>query len=190
MYATTETAVVAEKPARSRKRILLPLAGLAVAAAIAVGSGADFVSNSVNAANAYSTGTLEQTNSKSGSAIFDLSNLKPGDTVNGKVTIKNSGTLAADFTLTEDAVNGFATKSNLTLVVTQTGVSTPVWTGTFGALTTSGPLSLGTFAAGEAREYTFSVTLAQSATNAEQGKTASASYSWNSTQTAATTTEQ
>ncbi|GAT71789.1 hypothetical protein MHM582_0253 [Microbacterium sp. HM58-2] len=190
MYATTETAAVAEKPARSRKRILLPLAGLAVAAAVAVGSGADFVSNSVNAANAYSTGTLEQTNSKSGSAIFDLSNLKPGDTVNGKVTIKNSGTLAADFTLTEDAVNGFATKSNLTLVVTQTGVSTPVWSGTFGALTTSGPLSLGTFTAGEAREYTFSVTLAQSATNAEQGKTATASYSWNSTQTAATTTEQ
>lgn len=191
MYSTaSQPTAVADKPARSRKRILIPLAGLAVATAIVVGSGADFISNSVNAANAYSTGTLTQTNSKSGSAIFNLSNLKPGDTVNGKVTIKNSGTLAADFTLTEDAINGFANKANLTLVVTQTGVTAPVWSGTFGALTTNGPLSLGTFAAGEAREYTFSVTLAQSATNIEQGKTASATYSWNSTQTAATTTEQ
>jgi hypothetical protein len=36
--------------ARSRKRLIVPLAGLLVAAAITVGSGADFVANSVNAA--------------------------------------------------------------------------------------------------------------------------------------------
>ncbi|WP_309067060.1 TasA family protein [Microbacterium sp.] len=138
------------RPARSRTRLLVPLAGLLVAAVVTVGSGADFVSNSVNAANAFSSGTLQQTNSKAGSAIFNLSNLKPGDTLNGKVTITNSGTLASDFTLTEDAANGFATKSNLSLVITRTGTATPVWSGTFGELTAAGPLSLGTFAAGEA----------------------------------------
>src|SRR5690606_19765289 len=74
-------------PARSRKRLIVPLAGLLVAAAITVGSGADFVANSVNSANAFSTGTLTQSNSKSGSAIFNASNLKPGDTLNGTVTI-------------------------------------------------------------------------------------------------------
>lgn len=181
----------ATTPTRSRKRLLvLPLAGLLVAAGIAVGSGADFISNSVNTANAYSTGTLSQTNSKDGRAIFDLGNLKPGDTLNGAVTIVNSGSLPASFTLTETATNGFATKSNLTLTITRKGSPTPVWSGTFGDLTTAGPLDLGSFAAGESREYVFSTTLSSSATNAEQGKTATASYAWNSTQTAATTTEQ
>jgi spore coat-associated protein N len=190
MNDTTQQAQAAEQPTRSRKRLLVPLAGLLVAAAITAGSGADFISNSVNNANAYSTGTLTQTNSKANSAIFSLDNLKPGDTVNGKVVITNSGSLASSFKLTEDAVNGFATKSNLSLTITQAGSATPVWTGTFAALTAAGPLDLGTFAAGEAREYTFSVTLAQSAGNAEQGKTATASYTWNATQTAATTHEQ
>lgn len=180
----------AQAPARSRKRILIPLAGLLVAAAVTIGSGADFVANSVNSANAFSTGTLTQSNSKSGSAIFNAANLKPGDTLNGTVTITNSGSLPADFTLTETATNGFVTKANLKLVVTRVGSSTPVWSGTFGELTAAGPLSLGTFAAGEARDYTFSTTLAQSATNAEQGKSATATYTWNSTQTAAATIDQ
>lgn len=186
----TTTAALQAEPIRSRKRILVPLAGLLVAAAITVGSGADFVANSVNTGNAYSTGTLLQANSKADSAIFNLSNLKPGDTVNGKVTITNSGSLAAGIKLSESAVNGFTTKSNLTLTITAAGSATPVWSGTFGALTTAGPVDLGTFAAGEAREYTFSVTLAQAAGNEEQGKTATATYTWNSTQTAATTTNQ
>jgi len=177
-------------PARSRKRLIVPLAGLLVAAAITVGSGADFVANSVNSANAFSTGTLTQSNSKSGSAIFNASNLKPGDTLNGTVTITNSGSLPADLTLTEDAVNGFVTKSNLSLVISRAGESAPVWSGTFGDLTAAGALNLGTFAAGEARDYTFSTTLAQSATNAEQGKNATAKYTWNSTQAAADTIAQ
>lgn len=181
----------AQTPTRSRKRLIVPLAGLLVAAAITVGSGADFVANSVNAANAFSTGTLTQSNSKSGSAIFTAANLKPGDTLNGTVTITNSGSLPADFALTEDALNGFVTKSNLALVITRSGEATsPVWSGTFGDLTAAGPLSLGTFAPGEARTYTFSTTLAPSATNAEQGKNATAKYTWNSTQTAADTIAQ
>lgn len=185
----TETlAPAAEAPTRSRKRLLVPLAGLLVAAAITVGSGADFIANSVNTGNAFSTGTLQQQNSKADSAIFSLGNLKPGDIVNSKVTIANSGTLAAAFALSENAVNGFTNKDNLVLTISTGG--TTVWTGTFGALTAAGPLDLGTFAAGEAREYTFSVKLAQSAGNAEQGKNATATYTWNSTQTAATTTNQ
>ena len=186
-----ETTTVTTAPKSSRKRMLIvPLAGLLVAAAVTVGSGADFVSNSVNTANAFSTGTLAQTNSKENQAIFSAANLKPGDTLNGKVTITNSGTLPATFTLTENATNGFVTKSNLTLTITRTGESTPVWSGTFGELTGKPAIALGDFAAGESREYVFSTTLAQSATNAEQGKSASAVYTWDSTQTAAQTISQ
>jgi hypothetical protein len=186
----TDAQTTAATPARSRKRILVPLAGLLVASAIAVGSGADFVANSVNSANAFSTGTLDQGNSRKDTYIFSASNLKPGDIVNGKVTIANTGTLPAIIKLSENATNGFTTKANLTLTITQTGSTTPVWTGTFGALTGAAAVDLGEFAAGESREYTFSVTLAQSANNTEQGKSATATYTWNSTQTAPTTYNQ
>jgi len=183
--ATTATAV---RP--RRYRVLVPLAGLAAAAALAVGSGADFTSNSVNSANAYSTGTLTQSNSKAGAAVFNLPSAKPGDTVNGSVTITNSGSLPATFKLTETATNGFTTKSNLKLTITESGNATPLWTGTFGELTTAGALDLGNFTAGQARTFVFSVTLAQSADNTEQGKTATATYSWDAVQTAASTTNQ
>jgi hypothetical protein len=48
--ATTNETTPPPPAARSRKRLIGPLAGLLVAAAITVGSGADFVANSVNAA--------------------------------------------------------------------------------------------------------------------------------------------
>src|SRR5690606_15619605 len=118
----------AQTPTRSRKRLIVPLAGLLVPAAITVGLGADFVADSVDPANDSSTVTVAQSNSRSGSSIFTAANLKPGDTLNGTVTITNSGSLPADFTLTEEALNGFATKSNLALVITRTGqTTTPVW---------------------------------------------------------------
>lgn len=172
-------------------RILVPVATLLAAVALTVGSGATFVSSSTNTGNSYESGTLTQTNSKANSAIFSLSNVKPGDAVVGKVTITNSGSLPATFALAENATNGFTTKSNLTLRITTTAApSVTVWSGTFGALTTAGPLALGEFAAGEAREYVFTVTLASAADNTEQGKSASATYNWNATQLAATTTNQ
>ena len=180
------TATVAKSASRSR-RLLLPIAGLFAAAALTVGSGASFVSSSVNEANAYTTGTLTQTNSKANAAIFNLGNLKPGDTLNGTVTITNSGSLPSTFTLKETATNGFTTPANLKLTITQNGVTAPVWTGTFATL---GTADLGTFAAGEARTYTFSTNLAQTAGNDEQGKTATATYTWDAVQTAATTTNQ
>ena len=66
-----------ETPTRSRKRLIVPLAGLLIAAAVTVGSGADLVANSVNSANAFSTGTLTQSNSKSGTAIFNAAKADP-----------------------------------------------------------------------------------------------------------------
>lgn len=185
----TATAVAAVSRPR-RYRVLVPLAGLAAAAALAVGSGADFTSNSVNSANAFSTGSLTQTNSKANSAVFNLDNMKPGDTLNGSVTIKNSGSLGAGFKLTETATNGFTTKSNLRLTITESGSTAPVWTGTFGELTAAGPLALGDWAPGQAKTFVFSVTLDSKADNTEQGKTATATYSWDAVQSAGTTTDQ
>lgn len=171
----------------SLRRLLLPMAGLLAAAALTVGSGADFVSSSVNTSNAYTTGTLTQSNSKADAAIFNLSNLKPGDTLDGTVTISNTGSLASTFTLKETATNGFTDKANLQLVITQQGVIEPIWSGTLGDLAS---VDLGSFAAGETRTFTFSTSLAQSAGNEEQDKTATATYTWDAVQTATVVASQ
>lgn len=175
-------APVATKSSSRRRRMLVPLAGLLAAAALVVGSGADFVSSSVNEGNAYTTGTLTQTNSKANEAIFGMDNLKPGDTVTGGVVLKNTGSLPASFKLTENAENGFTDKSKLTLNIKDLKAGTTVYNGTFGGLTEAGAVSLGDWKAGESREFSFDVTLAKSADNAEQGKTAKASYKWDAVQ--------
>lgn len=176
-----------EAVSRSSKwrKALIPLTTLAAAGALAIGSGASFTSNSANPASIVASGTLTQSNSKANAAVFNVSNIKPGDTVNGDVTITNTGSLPAVFSVTETGTNGFADPTNLVMTVTQ-GSST-VYTGTFAAM---GTKSLGTFAAGEARTYHFSTTLKSSATNAEQGKSATASYSWDAAQTSTVTVNQ
>lgn len=164
------------------KKILVPLATLVAAGAIAVGSGASFSSQSENTISAVTSGTLTQSNSKAGQAIFNLTNMKPGDTVNGTLTITNTGSLAADFGLTEvSSTNGF-TDSNLTLVITNTTTNAEVYNGTFGGLTDGARQALGTIAPGVPNTFLFTVKLDPNTPNADQGKTANAVYTWDSVQ--------
>ncbi len=165
------------------KKILIPLATLAAAGAIAVGSGATFTSTTGNTISAVTSGTLTQSNSKDNAAIFNLTNIKPGDTVNGTLVMKNTGSLPAKFSLTElNSVNGFSA-DNLKLTITDAAnPGTPVFNGKFGDLVDGTATALGTWSAGEAHTYTFSVKLSADAPNADQGKTASAAYQWDSVQ--------
>ncbi|MBD8606778.1 hypothetical protein IFT73_07910 [Aeromicrobium sp. CFBP 8757] len=172
------------------KKILLPLATLVAAGAIAVGSGATFTSTSANTISSVTSGTLTQSNSKANAAIFNLTNIKPGDVVNGSLTIKNTGSLPATFSLTEtSSVNGF-TATNLTLDITNATTGTKVWSGTFGDLVDGTKNDLGLVAPGVSNDYTFSAKLAATTPNADQGKTASAAFQWDSVQADATTTNQ
>lgn len=172
------------------KKILLPLATLLAAGAIAVGSGATFTSTSANSLSAVTSGTLSQSNSKDDAAIFNLTDIKPGDTVNGDLTIRNTGSLPATFSLTETAsTNGFSAEL-LKLDITNTTTGTKVFSGTFGDLVDGTKNDLGTVAPGASNAYQFSVKLDAAAPNAEQGKTASASYVWDSVQLAGETTNQ
>ncbi|RJS46268.1 TasA family protein [Nocardioides cavernaquae] len=175
---------------RNRRTILVPLATLVAAGAIAVGSGATFTSQSGNTASSVVSGTLTHSNSKDNAAIFALTDLKPGDTLNGSLTLTNTGSLPAAFSLTETASSNAFSSNLLNLAITDTTTSTTVYDGTFGGLTDGEATPLGTFAANEAHSYRFTVTLAQAATNTEQGKGASATFQWNSIQLDGTTTNQ
>lgn len=173
------------------KKVLVPLATLLVAGAVAVGSGATFTSASNNTISTVTSGSLLQTNSKADKAIFNLTNMKPGDTLNGSLVITNSGTLPADFSLTEVSSANAFTGDVLKLKIVNTTTNVSVYDGTFGGLVDGEKKALGTVAAGVANTYTFTVTLDQAATNADQGKSASATYAWDAVQlSAGTTTNQ
>jgi hypothetical protein len=177
----------------TRRRILVTVASVLTAGALAVGSGASFTAQTQNAANHAEAGTLEQLNSLAGASIYDLSNMKPGDTVNGKVTVTNSGTLPANLKLTESGVvNGFSQPTKLRMTVTDvTAPTAPVVVASDIAYGTLGAVELGQWAAGEARTYVFSVTLDVTADNTNQGDMADAGYTWDSTQdTTPTVTNQ
>jgi spore coat-associated protein N len=174
------------------RKFLIPLATLVAAGAVAVGSGATFSSTTGNTISAVTSGTLTHTNSKNGQAIFNLSNMKPGDTLNGTLTLTNTGSLPAAFSLTEvSSANGFSVDgSNLTLDIVDTTTSTTVYTGTFGGLTDGTKNALGTWAGGAAHSFRFTVKLNNDTPNADQGKTANAVYAWDSVQLAGETFNQ
>lgn len=176
--------------ARRSRRLLVPLATLAAAGALVVGSGADFTSASANSQSVVTSGTLTQSNSRDNAAIFNVTNIKPGDTVTGSVTITNTGTLPATFSVTETDTGNFVDRSLLTMTITQAGKS--IYSGPFGgaSVNSAETIDLGTFQKAEARTYEYTVKLAQSAGNAEQGKSANAAYAWNATQTTAVTVAQ
>lgn len=175
---------------RMSRKILVPLATLSAAAAVAVGSGATFTSTSGNTISAATSGTLTQLNSKDGGAIFDLTNMKPGDTLNGSLNLTNTGSLPATFSLTETAsTNGF-TADNLSLAITNTTTGATVYSGTFGGLVDGTKTDLGVVQPGVLNNFKFTVKLAQTAPNADQGKSATATYTWDSVQLNGTTTNQ
>lgn len=172
------------------KKVLVPLATLVAAGAIAVGSGATFDSTTSNTISSVTSGTLDHTNSKNNAAIFNLVDMKPGDVVNGRLSLKNTGSLPAAFSLTEtSSVNGFSA-DYLTLRITNDTTGAQVFAGNFGALVDGAKTDLGEIAAGVTNNFTFSVRLDPAAPNTQQGKTASAAYQWDSVQLAAQTHEQ
>ncbi len=170
---------------RTSRKILVPLATLVAAGAVAIGSGATFTSESSNSVSAVTAGTLTQSNSMAGANIA-LPPVKPGDKFIGSLTLTNTGTLPATYTLSEPAsTNGYdspsgAGSSYLRLKVTHG--STVLYDGDFGGLAPTEKLDLGQFDSGEAKTYTFQISLDQAAPNSQQGKTGSATFTWTGTQ--------
>ena len=175
------------------RKILLPLTTVLAAGAIAVGSGASFDSTTGNTISAVTSGTLTHSNSKADQAIFNLGNMKPGDVLNGTLTLTNTGSLPAAFSLVEvSSTNAFGgtNGADLTLDIVDNTAKTTVYSGAFGGLADGAKNALGTWTSGEAHSFTFTVKLDAAAPNADQGKSAGATYQWQSVQLSGTTTNQ
>jgi hypothetical protein len=172
----------------SPRALLLGLGTIGLAAAVTVGSGADFTSSTANPSNVFTAGTLSHSNNRAG-AILTATNMKPGDTASGTVDIKNTGTLPGAFSLSKTITAETASfASKLTVVITDNGdpacvtscpAAAQVWSGTLAAM---GTRSLGTFAAGDTHRYSFVVTFpdggGNGADNAYQGASTTLTYSW------------
>jgi hypothetical protein len=135
-------------------------------------------------------GSLTLSNSNEGSAILALGGLRPGDSVDGTVTIGNTGTVPGDLALSisnlvdTPGAGGGALSGELDMVITDvTNAGSPVivYTGKIGALT---PAALGTLAPGVSRTYEFRVLFPDAgpgAENAYQGSAMSVQFDWTAT---------
>ena len=80
------------------------------------------------------------------------------------------------------AVEGFKTPIWTYKSIVDVTTGAPVYSGTFGGLADGIKTPLGTWAAGTAHTFRFTVKLNPDTPNADQGKSATATYSWSSVQ--------
>jgi spore coat-associated protein N len=173
------------------RRTIAALAVVLAAVGITVGSGANFSASAANPSNTFTAGTLSIGQSSS-SALFNATNLRPGDTVPGTVDIQNTGSVAGTFSLGTSHVSDTAgLLGQLDLKIEDCGVWTtttaPSCNGTnivYDAKANglnSGALGLGSFAGGAKHRYQFDVTMPSTIANSFQGATASVQFDWNAT---------
>ena len=153
---------------------LVALALLAVALQSLVFSDASFTAGSANPANVFTAGSLSHTNDKAGTVIVDASNLRPGQSKEGTVTIAGTGTLTGVYTLSKGTVvDNPATPGlsrTLRLLIQENGVATPLYDNTVALMPAT--LTLGPIAPGQSRTYTVRLTYrTQDANPALQGAT-------------------
>ena len=180
----------------SPRRVLIAFGALMVAAALAVGSGANFNSTSANPSNVFTAGTISSSNSKSNAAILTASNMVPGNTSTGTVLIKNTGSANGTFTLAPatpvDTPASPGLSKYLTLTIVDNGDPTctsscpaavTLYTGTIFAEPPT--IALGQFVPNQQHQYTFTVTFPNGGTggadNAYQGASTTVNYSFFST---------
>lgn len=182
----------------TNRRVRTAAAVLAVLAASLLAfqaTGAAFSATTDNTGNAFAAGTVTLTDNDAGSAMFNTSAMKPGDTVVGCIEVTYSGSLDAEVRVYGATTAGSGLEAYLDFTIERGdgdcaafGTSTAVWTngvdgdmGIFmGAATNyasgvdnwqpTGGLPDDTF------PYRFTVTLQDN--NAAQGGTTTVDFTW------------
>lgn len=176
---------------RMPRRFLGAGGALLVAAALAIGSGANYQSTSANAGNLIKAGVISITSTSNGSALLNVTGLAPGHSSSQTVDITNSGDLSASYTLTASnivdtpASPAFSAKADLKVedmgdpsCVSSCPATTTVYSGKLGSFTSA---SLGTLAVNEKHRYKFTVSLADGGLGAEdayQGAKTTVDFTW------------
>jgi len=199
-------ATTTRRPGRRATRlaawIAIPAALVASGFAVSQASYSAFSSTTVNPTSNWSAGTVALTDDDSNTALFQASNLKPGQTGTNCIAVTSTGSLAStvklygtaatstkdlaaniNVTVTQGTGGGFGTCTGFTPVA---AAQTPtLFSGTLAGLaaqSTNFSNGIGTWAptgsASETRVYQVSYTVNPSAPNTTQGGTASLGLTW------------
>jgi hypothetical protein len=181
----------------SPQKLVGVLFALLLAAAMAVGSGANFTTSSSNLGNAVTAGKLTMSNSKSG-AIFTVNPMRPDDPAqSGTIQLSNTGDGPGAVTLTmpgltdSSATNPLSTKLNLKVEEFTDNTYTTSAGVKYDNLVSAFPgagVALGTWqssGASQTHYYKFSITwpgTANGGDNAFQGTSSSMDFKWSMVQ--------
>jgi hypothetical protein len=88
-----------------RFQVLATLTGVIMAVAVVMASGASFTAHTANADNVFSAGKLAMENTPNGMSVT-VTNMVPGDSHDGTVTIANTGDVQGNFYLEPVTISG------------------------------------------------------------------------------------
>jgi hypothetical protein len=165
---------------------------LLLAIVVAAASGAIFTSSSANPENTFTAGNLSQSNSRPNVAILTATEMVPGDADTGQVTITNTGDVSGHFRLSSSGItdqpgrNGGELSDVLRLKIVDTAARRTIYNGKFDAMPAR---DLGSWPAGQAHKYTFTVTFPDSGVpsgattgdNAYKGSSTKIDFTWTAT---------
>jgi spore coat-associated protein N len=178
----------------SPQKLVGVLFALLLAAAMAVGSGANFTSQSVNAGNLVAAGTLKADGPNS--AVLNVTKLRPTESDSGEATISNTGNTQGAFTVTGsnlvDTPGGPGGPDLSGKVVLSVQELTGPGGSTTGPVLYNGSLSgftsavaLGNIAGGASRTYRFTVSFpggTAATDNPYQGAQSTLTLTWDAVQ--------
>jgi hypothetical protein len=149
-----------------RIMVLATLAILVLTAAALVASSASFTATAANPGNVFTAGNLaisDVTGNDPSTVILSSGLMRPGDVVDGTVTIGNAGNVPGSFTLTKSALTGNAAMAaKLDFVIQEidpvsgTDIGAPKYNNKLNGAISN--LALGIWAGGESHKYKFTVT--------------------------------
>jgi predicted ribosomally synthesized peptide with SipW-like signal peptide len=173
---------------------VIALAALALVAGMAVFSA--FSSTQASSTNTFTAGTVALTTNGTGSVLFNLPNMQPGDSTSQCVEVTYNGSLSAgvqmygtvsgslapylNTTITRGTFPGAAPANNDCTGFTPDSGGGSLYTGELSALPdSSNPISdPGTWTTGSVHDYEITVALPTDTPDAAQGLTASAAFTW------------
>lgn len=182
------------------RKVLASLVVVGVAGSlIALGAFSAFTSTTSNSGNSLTAGTVVLADNDAGSAMYNTTNLKPGDTVTQCIKVTYTGSLDADVKLYGGSVaSTLGNDVNLAVRPGSGNITFPSCTGftadasdlysgslssfptTYAAgITDSGPGAATKWVNGDAVVYRYTLTLSASAPDSDQGlSTGSHSFTW------------
>src|SRR3954465_10288533 len=110
---------------RRRQNGLIALVAVAVSGALVLSAtNAAFTATTTNPGNTFGAGTVALSDDDSGNALFNLSNLKPGDTTTQCITVTYTGSLGSQLRMYA-ATTGTGLGADLNLKLTRGTFTTP-----------------------------------------------------------------